>query len=243
MAQLVKTVQGLAIASVKTAQGLAIASAKTIMGVDNTSGGGGQDFSDNFDRADGALGANWTAAAGTAAIFSNTWRQGTGSYGNCFSIYSATACDTVINYGKITFSNNSGEFGGMVMRYVDASNKFYAFYMDQNAVWTWNTYASAAGGSTELASGDGGTFTSGDSWGITITGTGASTVIRFWKNPVANTSVSASEWDSGDTTPELTFSGIDPGANNADTGKIIGLTAASSAANNVRLDNFFGGDC
>ena len=41
MAQLVKTVQGLGIASVKTAQGLAIASAKTILGVDNTSSGGG----------------------------------------------------------------------------------------------------------------------------------------------------------------------------------------------------------
>lgn len=40
MAQLVKTDQGLAIASVKTAQGLAIASVKTVDGVDNTSGGG-----------------------------------------------------------------------------------------------------------------------------------------------------------------------------------------------------------
>lgn len=39
MALLVKTVQGLAIASVKTAQGLAIASAKTICGLDNTAGG------------------------------------------------------------------------------------------------------------------------------------------------------------------------------------------------------------
>lgn len=38
MAQNVKTVQGLAIASVKTLQGLAIASAKTILGVDNTGG-------------------------------------------------------------------------------------------------------------------------------------------------------------------------------------------------------------
>lgn len=40
MAQLVKTVSGLAIASVKTGNNLAIASIKTIQGVDNTSGGG-----------------------------------------------------------------------------------------------------------------------------------------------------------------------------------------------------------
>lgn len=41
MAQLVKTISGLAVASCKTVSGLAIASCKTIMGVDNTSGGGG----------------------------------------------------------------------------------------------------------------------------------------------------------------------------------------------------------
>lgn len=41
MAQLVKTVGGLAIASVKTAMGLAIASVKTVNGLDNTAGGGG----------------------------------------------------------------------------------------------------------------------------------------------------------------------------------------------------------
>lgn len=41
MAENVKTVNGLAIASVKTFDGLAEASCKTIMGVDNTSGGGG----------------------------------------------------------------------------------------------------------------------------------------------------------------------------------------------------------
>lgn len=41
MAQLVKTLNGLAIASVKTWNGLAIASAKTINGLDNTAGGGG----------------------------------------------------------------------------------------------------------------------------------------------------------------------------------------------------------
>lgn len=40
MAQLVKTVAGLAIASVKTINGLAIASVKTVAGLDNTSGGG-----------------------------------------------------------------------------------------------------------------------------------------------------------------------------------------------------------
>ncbi len=57
MAQLVKTVNSLAIASVKTVDSLAIASVKTIMSVDNTSGGGASllqtvgntDYTDTFD--------------------------------------------------------------------------------------------------------------------------------------------------------------------------------------------------
>ena len=65
MAQLVKTLGGLAIASVKTVGGLAVASVKTIGGLDNTSGGGGPTLvaQDNFDSyIDGdALGGqgNW----------------------------------------------------------------------------------------------------------------------------------------------------------------------------------------
>jgi len=48
MAQNVKTIQGLAIASCKTVQGLAIASAKTILGVDNTSGGATYTLQETF---------------------------------------------------------------------------------------------------------------------------------------------------------------------------------------------------
>lgn len=59
MAQLVKTVGGLAIASVKTVMGLAVAAAKTINGLDNTSGGGSydadaQDWIDRIEIADSA---------------------------------------------------------------------------------------------------------------------------------------------------------------------------------------------
>lgn len=62
MAQLVKTVQGLAIASVKTTQGLAIASAKTILGVDNTGGGGG---TPTFVQDDGSSFDPWGTARST----------------------------------------------------------------------------------------------------------------------------------------------------------------------------------
>jgi hypothetical protein len=64
MAQLVKTFNGLAIASVKTVAGLAIASVKTIKGVDNTAGGGVVYLvEENFE--DTGTPTGWTVIAGT----------------------------------------------------------------------------------------------------------------------------------------------------------------------------------
>lgn len=63
MAQLVKTVNNLAIASVKTVENLAIASVKTIDGLDNTSGGGGASafvFSQSASNSDNAAVATVT---------------------------------------------------------------------------------------------------------------------------------------------------------------------------------------
>lgn len=84
MAQLVKTVQGLAIASVKTAQGLAIASAKTIMGVDNTAGGGASAFVFSQTASGSDAGALASVNFGTAIpagclIYCYIKFEGTGS--------------------------------------------------------------------------------------------------------------------------------------------------------------------
>jgi hypothetical protein len=81
MAQLVKTVQGLAIASVKTAQGLAIASVKTIMGLDNTSGGGGtptfiQDDGQTFDPFNTARTVTFTSNTTAGSMVIAVYRGG-----------------------------------------------------------------------------------------------------------------------------------------------------------------------
>lgn len=70
MAQNVKTVQGLAIASVKTVQGLAIASAKTIMGVDNTSGS--PTWSDSLAGASTDTSESFGSSASGRQVVSNT---------------------------------------------------------------------------------------------------------------------------------------------------------------------------
>lgn len=66
MAQLIKSIEGLAIASCKSVEGLAIASVKSIMGLDNTASGGLtfiQDFESSFD---GTVSA--TAATGSFSV-------------------------------------------------------------------------------------------------------------------------------------------------------------------------------
>jgi len=72
MAQLVKTIGGLAIASVKTLGGLAIASVKTVAGLDNTSGGGGGTWSHIDAKGGGGNSATLSAAALTAASAGDT---------------------------------------------------------------------------------------------------------------------------------------------------------------------------
>lgn len=86
MAQLVKTVQGLAIASVKTFQGLAIASAKTIQGVDNTAGGGAAAYTlvqvkTGSDDGGGVASVTMDApiTAGNAVFVFGKWEVPTGS--------------------------------------------------------------------------------------------------------------------------------------------------------------------
>lgn len=103
MAQLVKTVQGLAIASVKTVDNLAIASVKTVMGLDNTASGANVAFDATFEKG----------ATGQATPFAYVSNAGTvaGSVGAnsnrvliaCVSFFGATV-DTGI--GTVTATWN-----------------------------------------------------------------------------------------------------------------------------------------
>lgn len=99
MAQLVKTVMGLAVASVKTVDGLAIASVKTVMGVDNTSGGGG-----GFQ----ILGTNGSAGnpdTKTATLGTTTVHTYTGLPANTFLCVSC-ACENEVGVGTFSVADS-----------------------------------------------------------------------------------------------------------------------------------------
>ena len=203
-------------------------------------GGGAVNFSDDFNRADStSIGSNWTEANGDFGISSNTLRLNSGSFVENMAIWSGNATPNAYQYLKATIVNDAGGFISFLLRYENSSSPFYILYHDQNAGWEWYRYASVGGASTLIQSGDSGTFADGDSYGITIDGTGNSTVIRIWKNPTANTPVSASEWDSGDTTPELSLTN-DP-ASPCDAGRYLGIGGSVSGASTAAFDNFYGG--
>jgi hypothetical protein len=209
-----------------------------------SAGGGGspQVFAEDFTGTDGDnLDADWAEWRGDYNIFSNNARQVTGSYTPCFAVYTATDTATIDQYAGVTYPNNvGGEFAGVLLRCENTGAPFYALYIDQNANVTWEVYATAAGSGTSVQTGDAGTTTTNDRWQWTIEGTGNSTVVRIWKNPTNMTPVSPSEYDPGDSTPELTFTNDPPTA--ADVGKKVGICAFSSAGNNIRLDAWRAGD-
>lgn len=241
MAQNIKTIQGITLANTKTCQGIAIANIKTIQGIDNTSGGSGAAFSDDFNRANGALGANWSAYAGAADINTNTWRMNTASFGQVCTGYVGTSCNTVNQYAKITFGADA-QYPSVYFRLTDGSSASYEILFDgNNGDAFWYHHATPGASGTQIgATVNLGQALNNDTIGITITGTGANTDIRMWINPT-NLPTSASNWD-GDTTPDGTWLTTDPGANAVDTGNQVGIGGQEGAANTVRLENFFGGD-
>lgn len=239
MAQLVKTVNNLAIASVKTVENLAIASVKTIDGLDNTSGGGGVNVSDDFNRANSAsLGANWTEAAGDTSIVSNTAETQTGGFGEVVNIYSATSLNTVNQYIRFTVASGSSSVPMAIFRYTNSASPFYSIQLDDiNDLAEWIRHASIGGATTTIASTALTQSAASTTYGITMTGTGTSTEIRIWVNPTGNIPDSATSW-GGDSTPDVSFT-TDPGSP-VNTGNLVGFGGFTST--NMNFNEWFGGD-
>ena len=201
---------------------------------------GGASFSDNFDRANNdSLGANWTEAAGDQDITSNQLGAMTTGFAKNLAIYSGTSCNTVNQYAKIKIVAGIAGFIHLVFRYTDSSSAYYAVEVenDGDSNCRWYYYPTAAGSGTEIAAT---TFTggaNGDTFGITLTGTGTSTEVRMWRNPTGAAPDSAISW-GGDTTPDSSFTTDPPTPVN--TGSKVGLQAFHNSANT--LDDFSGGD-
>ena len=104
--------------------------------------------SDDFDRADGALGSNWTTVAGTAApeIVSNTLRVGTASALN--SAYWSASTFGSDQFAQASLPNISGtQYGPGIAVRLSGSKGYFLWYgnspstvslwrMDSSSSWT-----------------------------------------------------------------------------------------------------------
>lgn len=231
MAQNIKTVQGITLASTKTIQGIAIANIKTIQGIDNTGGGGGANFSDNFS---GTL-SNWTQEAGTWDINTGQLRLTDGSFANGAIIFTADTCDTTQGYMRAT-RGDDGSFPRFIFRYSNDGGAHYAIEI-ANAECGWYYYPTVGGSPTQIGTDFSTTTGIGTVVAITWTGTGTGTIIRVWIDPTSNTPTSVSDWDGA---ADHTWTD-DPGAP-VNSGLYVGIGGSQGTANTLRWDNFFGGD-
>ena len=209
-------------------------------------GPSGQNFSDLFTRGDSdSLGGNWTEQVGDADIVSNAMSFQTAGWDKIVAIYSGTATDTANQYIKVNLAY-SAPYPAIILRYTNSSSPYYVIQAStvSSCEFIWAYYPDATTGSgTDIgASADAGTCSDPTSTiGVTITGTGDNTVVRIWNNPTANTPVSASEWDSGDSTPDITWTD-NPGVNAVNTGGYVGVQGIQESAGNIVFYDFYAGD-
>jgi hypothetical protein len=200
--------------------------------------------SDDFNRANGNLGANWTvyAADPDIQIASNVASVNGGGFAENVGLYTGQPTSTVNQYVKGTYTSNnaSNRYPMLVVRATNAASPMYKiyFYQAEDKV-TWNRATSSSDGAFVEIQNAAMTVNTGDSFGVTITGTGNATVVRIWRNPVASQPISATEWDSGDS-PTLTFTN-DP-TTPVDTGNVLGMGGEhDGATGGLTWDNFSGG--
>lgn len=217
--------------------------------VANEGGAGGPvSFSDDFDRANGTLGSNWTVYAGDWAIASNAAVPQSASFAKNLAIFN-TDTGSVNQWARITYDAN-GTFGflGPVFRFTDEDSEHYECdYMASECYFTYSedvAYTASAGDNiingTTTPSWPGINF-SATIVGTTIEGTGDNTVIRFWfwaaDDPPEELEPSAPDlWDGDAAFIEVT---TNP-ARSADTGTKIGICGFFNPTS-ARLIAFAGG--
>jgi hypothetical protein len=157
------------------------------------------------------------------------------------AIYTGTATNTVNQYAKVVFTSDLGEYPYIYFRYSAGGSPLYGIQMYQDGTVGWYRSATATSWSgTQIGSTlDVGSIGQGQSIGVTVIGTGASTVVRVWLDPVGNAPDAGGEtWNSAAPTVSWT----DDPATAVDTGNYVGIGGAQGTANYLRYESFFGGD-
>jgi hypothetical protein len=202
-------------------------------------------FSDTFPSDGDSPGAGWTEQAGCDMdVISGVLRTMAASFADHYAARTDTAlaADQYIRFELVNPTGSPSSFPRVGLRYTDATSPFYQLTIDAEADSIGVASVPSVGGA-ETAVGT--TVNMGGAngyhtWGITIEGTGTSTVWRFWTNPVNNTPATVSGWDSAGDTADQSIT-ADP-ASPVNSGIRIAIGGVTAVAEAIRFDNVFGGD-
>src|SRR4029453_942040 len=175
--------------------------------------------SDDFNRADGPLGANWTKppASENNLVIVNNEVGGDVESSHNYAFWSADSFSED-QYSEVTMAN-IGLWNGVIVRAKAGVDEFYLGFVGSDH--TYSIYVRTASGYTDLADGFAETWSPGDIVGLEASGSGPVNLTLLKNgNPVLTYT---------DSTYNIT--GGSPG---------IGIW--SSSGSNLRVDNWEGGD-
>lgn len=184
-AENIKSINGVAKANIKAVGPVDEANIKAVGPVDNTAAGGTL-ATDDFNRADGSLGANWTIQLGSnMAIVSNEAKTSTTGADQLAFWDADTFADD--QYAQAKFVNTSGGLNGVCVRnsVVGASKNSYFLRLDGIHKFVGGAYTKIKN-ATETTDGD-------DIFKLTISGD----TLTGYKNGVQFVTVDDSDLTSG----------------------------------------------
>ena len=194
------------------------------------------DWDDDFDRT--SLGGDWHEIVGTVTCSSNILLFVEGGQPNSVLFDEPVTGLTQYQKAKLILGGGATVVVGFIFRASGDNGPAYmvAFDVGDDVYWYRYSDIGESDGEEEIAT-QGMTVASNDVMGVTIEGTGNSTVVRIWRNP-SGLPNSATDWN-GDTSPTLTLT-ADP-ATPVNSGLNIGVTGIISNNNGAGMDDWFGG--
>ncbi len=136
-------------------------------------------YTDDFNRADGALGANWTANGGACDIASNVARcLGTGRTNNRSAAHYSAGTFDANQYAQVVVSTATRRGGVIVRADTGGAQTYYEFNGNGSDL---KLYLTIAGTGTPLTASLG-TVSNGDILKLTVEGSGASVTLKCYKN-------------------------------------------------------------
>lgn len=202
-----------------------------------TTSSGSTTLTDDFNRANGSLGADWTEEIGNFGVVSNQAWALDESFSRNTAVH-VTPLDGVDHYVRIRAHISASAYPGVVFRYVDDASGHYVVDWDEDQIY-WSYYPDIGGAARNIINGAAIAFTSGNYVGITVIGTGAATRVRIWLDTTAAApDAGGTTWDSA--APDINQ--LVDGGPYADAGTMVGISQWwNTPSGNAQIDDFSAG--